>query len=266
MTGLSCANNSLTSLDVSNNTVLHLLYCYSNSLTSLDVSNNTVLQALSCGNNSLTSLDVSKNTELTTLYCENNSLTSLDVSKNTKLQYLYCYKNSLTSLNFSGCNLLFELRAENQSISVNKSGNNYLNPISYTPKSGTENIKIGGINYAKGANLPNPANGNTLTFTTNNTASYSINYVFSGTITLEGSVGNEALVEQTFFVYPNPTDGQVTVEGLTPGGIVRIYSVSGGFVNSYKATDNVLKIDISNLAKGMYLFNYEGETLKVIRK
>ncbi|MBO7067758.1 MAG: leucine-rich repeat domain-containing protein [Bacteroidaceae bacterium] len=71
---LSCSNNQLTTLDVSNNTALEKLYCEDNQLTALDVSNNTALTLLGCGNNQLTALDVSKNTEMTSLYCYQNQI------------------------------------------------------------------------------------------------------------------------------------------------------------------------------------------------
>ena len=98
LTYLDCGENSLKSLDVSNNTALTELYCGINSLESLDVSNNTALTYLDCSENSLKSLDVSNNTALTKLYCGINSLESLDVSKNTALTELDCSDNSLKSL------------------------------------------------------------------------------------------------------------------------------------------------------------------------
>ena len=45
---LSCANNQLTSLDVSWNKILETLQCSENQLSSLDVANNTALTTLSC--------------------------------------------------------------------------------------------------------------------------------------------------------------------------------------------------------------------------
>ena len=55
-------------------TSLRILSCYQNQLTNLDVSNNTELTSLDCSNNKLTKLDVSKNTELTKLGCDNTNL------------------------------------------------------------------------------------------------------------------------------------------------------------------------------------------------
>lgn len=90
---LNCANNQLTSLDISKNTKLQAFYCFNNNLTSLDVSKSTALTILDCHGNQLTSLDVSKNTALISLDCGQNKLTSLDVSQNTALTSLDCSNN-----------------------------------------------------------------------------------------------------------------------------------------------------------------------------
>ena len=109
LTELYCDYNNLTSLDLSNNTALTKLDCSVNQLTSLDVSNNTALTSLGCGGNQLTSLDLSNNTALTYLYCDYNNLTSLDLSNNTALTYLDCRHNHLTSLDLSNNTALTEL-------------------------------------------------------------------------------------------------------------------------------------------------------------
>ena len=67
LTTLSCFNNKLTDLDVSQNTALEDLICYDNKLTSLDLSKNTELLRFDCNGNKLMSLDLSKCTKLTTL-------------------------------------------------------------------------------------------------------------------------------------------------------------------------------------------------------
>ena len=74
LTILSCDNNQLTSIDLSNNTALEYLFCANNQLTSLNVSNNSALFYLGCVNNQLTSLDVrnGNNTNLAFFYSTNN--------------------------------------------------------------------------------------------------------------------------------------------------------------------------------------------------
>jgi Leucine-rich repeat (LRR) protein len=108
LTMLECANNALTSLDVSKNTALVTLGCYGNQLPTLDVSQLTALTALDCERNQLTSLDVSHNTALTRLECSNNNLTALDVSHNTALTSLDCLNNKITSLDVTKNTALVE--------------------------------------------------------------------------------------------------------------------------------------------------------------
>jgi len=116
LTQLYCVSNQLTRLDLSNNTALTTLRCSGNQLTSLDLSKNTALTELSCGTNQLTSLDITNNTALTTLSCGTNQLTSLDLSKNTKLTNLDCNSNQLTSLDVSKNTALTELRCKNNQL------------------------------------------------------------------------------------------------------------------------------------------------------
>jgi hypothetical protein len=112
LTVLRCNDNSLTALDLSNNTDLVELRCQENSLTTVDLSNNTSLIELNCNNNALSTLNLTNNTNLEELRCEANSLTSLDVSNNSQLDFIGCGSNPLTSidlsnnpqLTFFGCN------------------------------------------------------------------------------------------------------------------------------------------------------------------
>jgi Leucine-rich repeat (LRR) protein len=106
---LACYGNQLTSLDVSQNTKLTQLTCYDNQLTSLDVSNCTALIKFDCSSNQLTSLDVSQNTKLNELDCRINVINTLDVSKNTVLQKLSCGNNQIASLDLSQNTKLNEL-------------------------------------------------------------------------------------------------------------------------------------------------------------
>lgn len=84
ITKLNCRNNQLNNLDVSNNTVLEILYCENNQLNSLDVSINTDLQYLICYDNELNFLNISNCINLTVLNCQTNSnLFCIQVSDTT---------------------------------------------------------------------------------------------------------------------------------------------------------------------------------------
>ncbi|MFK5879884.1 MAG: T9SS type A sorting domain-containing protein [Flavobacteriaceae bacterium] len=101
LTDLQCNNNQLTSLDISQNTLLTNLVCSNNSLGSLDVSLNIALTNLSCQNTDISNIDLSQNVALTDLNIKNNLLTSLDVSQNTILDFLDCRTNQITVLDVS---------------------------------------------------------------------------------------------------------------------------------------------------------------------
>ncbi len=75
---LSCGQNLLTSLDLSNNPKLMELNCYSNQLTSLDITQNSYLESLRCYFNELGDLDVSNNKLLVEILCDDNPLTEID--------------------------------------------------------------------------------------------------------------------------------------------------------------------------------------------
>lgn len=98
---LYCANNLLTSLDVSHNPKLKTLLCNINRLTELDLSHNTALKNLNCETNLLTSLNLVGCVNLEWLYCRHNCLTQLDLSTNTKLLFIETFDNQLTSIDVS---------------------------------------------------------------------------------------------------------------------------------------------------------------------
>lgn len=124
LTEFNCYNNQLSTLDVSSNTALTSLVCFNNQLSTLDVSNNTALTTLSCGDNQLSVLDVSNNTLLTDLYCGSNQLTALDVSNNTLLTSLNCYNNQLTALDVNNNTVLTSLFCNNNQIGTLNVSNN----------------------------------------------------------------------------------------------------------------------------------------------
>ena len=100
---LHCQDLQITSLDLTYNTALTELRCFLNtSLTTLNISQNTALISLECFFNSqLSSLNVSQNTALTNLNVTECNLSALDVSQNTALIELACSRNSLTFLDVS---------------------------------------------------------------------------------------------------------------------------------------------------------------------
>ena len=98
---LECNGNSLTSLDLRQNTKLTELRCEENQLTALDLSWNSELATLYCNDNKLTALKLAENTRLIDLCCRNNQLTSLDLKKNAQLRFLSCEGNRIKKLDIT---------------------------------------------------------------------------------------------------------------------------------------------------------------------
>ena len=75
VTTLTVSGKSISSLTgIEHFTELTSLNCSNNSLTSLDLSNNTKLLTLHCFNNQLTTLDLSENKSLKNVYCYGNKI------------------------------------------------------------------------------------------------------------------------------------------------------------------------------------------------
>ena len=110
---LSCHDNNLTTLNLTNCDNLAELYCGRNNLNSLDLNSNTALTHLACSVNNLDSLNINNNPNLLVLYCDNNNLTSLDISNNTALNELHCNGNDFVTLSFSNNTSLSSLYCDN---------------------------------------------------------------------------------------------------------------------------------------------------------
>ncbi|WP_203256591.1 T9SS type B sorting domain-containing protein [Hyunsoonleella ulvae] len=124
LTQLFVQNNLLTTIDISTNTNLQILWCFNNALPNLNVSNNQNLISLRCDGNGVSTLDLSNNPELNVLTCENNTIQNLDVSINTKLNRLVCGNNLLTNLNLSNNPEISQLDCSNNQISNLDMSNN----------------------------------------------------------------------------------------------------------------------------------------------
>lgn len=123
---LDCDFNSLTSLDVSKNTLLQKLTCRMNKITAINLSNNTLLLYLDIYDNEVTTLDLSNNKSLTSLYCNSNQLTSLDITNNTNLINLSCARNQINTLDVTAHTSLETLECSYTNIKILDLSNNTL--------------------------------------------------------------------------------------------------------------------------------------------
>lgn len=93
---LNASENSITgSLDLTANAKLVNVYVFDNQLTSIDVSNLSLLEDLNVSTNDLITLDVSTNTALRELRISYTDIASLDVTDLTNLEEISAFRISL---------------------------------------------------------------------------------------------------------------------------------------------------------------------------
>ena len=257
---LNCSGNQLISLDVSNNPALDFLSCNTNQLTSLNISQNTALTELDCIDNQLTSLDLSNNAALTNLKLQTNQLTSLDVSQNTNLTFLNCINNQLTSLDVSNNTALTYLTCRfNQLTSLNMSNNTALtaldcinNPLeSLDVRNGNNtnfNLFFSTFNPDLICIFVDDADWSATNWTNIDPASTFVNNEAECEAL---SLGDNSLVLEVN-IYPNPTANYLFIEGNKNPISISIYNLLGTEVIS---ESNTQKIEVSELSKGIYIIS-----------
>ncbi|OJF77460.1 MAG: hypothetical protein BKP49_00240 [Treponema sp. CETP13] len=124
---LDCSNNYIRNLNLEHNVSLIYFLCSNNKLINLDMQNNKLLEVLSCSENQLENLSVSNNKKLKTLYCDANKLTQLSVKNAQELTVLYCNDNLLSNLDTSTNTKLQLLECSNNILkSINLTNNTLL--------------------------------------------------------------------------------------------------------------------------------------------
>ena len=113
---LTVAHSTLSSLDITSNTLLRHLDVSFTGLSALDASQNALLETLICSHNALESLDLENNTQLQKLDCQENSLAELNLNHNPLLQYLDCQNNQIQHLEISANTALDTLLCANNQI------------------------------------------------------------------------------------------------------------------------------------------------------
>ncbi len=98
---LSCRDNNITSLDLSQNTKLKTLLCLHNKIENLNISNNKELTRLDCFDNKLNILNLENNIKLEDLTCGANNFSTLDLSKNTNLKDFTYLIGEIKEIDFS---------------------------------------------------------------------------------------------------------------------------------------------------------------------
>ena len=262
LTGLDCSDNQLTTLDLTQNTLLSNTSCHTNQLTSLDLTQHTGLSVLSVASNQLTSLDLSQNPALVFLSCGINQLTSLDVTQNPDLESLNFGDNQLTSIDLSQNIALTELRCvANQLTSLDLSLHTALNLLLCNNNQLTcLNVKNGNnTNFLSFGASYNPSltciEVDDDSWSTANWTTIDASTSFSTNCNNSCTVGNDDIrSSSTFLVYPNPTNGNISVVlgALKTNLTVNICDNLGQILSHQRFdTTGLLNIDI-DVPPGIY--------------
>lgn len=112
LTKLSCQNQNLSNLDLSQNINLSYLNCVNNQLSNLILPSSNNLRRLHCDVNQLTSIDVSQYINLNALTFSSNQITNIDISQNLQLVEFGVRDNPLGSLDLNLNNSLDSVGCE----------------------------------------------------------------------------------------------------------------------------------------------------------
>jgi Leucine-rich repeat (LRR) protein len=249
---LNFSENSLTSLDVSQNLQLTKLICSRNSLSNLDVTNNTSLTVLYSSDHQMISIDLSQNTLLTFINLGNGKLTSLDLSQNTLLTTLYCWNNFITGLDLSTHSQLTKLKCQNNRLNqLNVQNGNNQNVTEFDIR---DNVDLLCVQVDE--------------------QQYSEDYWFDKDrdTYYDNNCGYLGLTEKdktTFSFYPNPIKDELTIS-IQKRAFFSIIHVNGQIVKQGNLESGENKINTSSLSNGFYIIKItiEGQTLakKVYKK
>jgi hypothetical protein len=67
-------------------------------------------------------------------------------------------------------------------------------------------------------------------------------------------------------VYPNPSSGDVRIEGGSALGLIRVYNAEGKLVLSFSAESESTKISLESLRAGLYLIKTDLGSGTVVRQ
>ena len=251
---INCSHNQITNLNLTNNTYLNTINCSGNQLTSLDITNNKTLIDLNCGLNQLTAIDLYKAPYLKTLELSFNNISYLDISSNKNLVSVFCFSNVLESLDISNNPKVIDLGlSENQLTSLNlKNGNNALLNLS--------NLRLNNNSDLTCILVDNKSysDANWLGVLKDLTATYNEECE---------NLSNSDYVFSDLEVYPNPTNGLLTINHVTLNTI-EVHNTVGSLVliQSFDGISTQNTIDLSGLAKGFYMVTLKSKNTITTKK
>jgi hypothetical protein len=261
LNSLHCFNNQITTIDLSNNSLIAGIICFNNTISSLNISSNNLLDNIDCSNNPLTSIDLTNKPNLMFLTCSGNQFTSLDLSNKPDLEYLNCQNNQLTSLDLSdNPNLMEVYVGQNQITSLDLSSlqnmssfSSYNNDLTFLNVKNGNNVNFTFFDAYGNPNLTcievDDAPWSTTNWTSiDATASFSENCATSS-IEANNSSSNG------IYIYPNPAQDVFTISELPIGSELSVLDITGKIMFSTIVNSNQLTINTEDFTNGLYLIH-----------
>jgi hypothetical protein len=278
LTQLFCGWNNISTLDVSPLSSLVKLYCDFNQLSNLDITQNTLLTHLVNSNNQLTSLDISQNTSLILLKIDNNQISSLDVTQHPNLEDLQTFSNPISSLDVTLNTALINLDCHGYNLgSLDLSQNaalKYL--VCYGSQLECLNLQSGGngnleLIHAWSNNNLTCIDVDNVTYSNSTWVGSNFNFDAASSFSINCgpcTVGINETSYNDFLVYPNPTTGNISIDlGELKTNIKTTIRNSVGqmvLTKQFKSTNSV-NLDVV-LPKGLYFLQLEFEGEIITRK
>jgi len=271
---LLCQNNNITSLDVSALTSLTRLVCHDNQLTLLNVTNNINLTTLGLGGtNQISSINLSNNQNLKLLSIDNLPFTNLDLSANPLIEGLGIKNTLLTKVNLQNLSSLKSFYATNaliDSLDVSANANLEILVVDSCQNLSYLNVKNGNntaIFYYDSRVTPNLTciEVDNVTWSNSNWTWRDANNVFNTNCT----VGLAEFKEKTnLSIYPNPTNGYVTIQldEIPKNVVINIKDVLGKTLKEQKVNSTNTVINVSSLPKGIYYVELVNDSYKYAKK
>lgn len=282
---LSCNNNLLVQLDVSQAPNLKEIYCRYNNLKELQLSKNLNLVSLDCNYNKLTLLELPEGGKLENVHCDANALSYLKAS-GENLTHVSCNYNNLTELDLGDCPNLKEVHCRYNNLQFSTLPILDTDVYVYAPQNGinggkvqkgdridlsTEYMVNGNTTTYKwdmhGVELTFPTDGNGIFVTDSIEAegkliSRMTNSEFPElTLEIEYELTNpnyqlrwidSPAFESEVSIYPNPATDVLYINGSDDIQTIEIYTVDGRLVKKFgNAKSN--SINIQDLQSGIYV-------------
>ncbi|MBW6484489.1 MAG: T9SS type A sorting domain-containing protein [Vicingaceae bacterium] len=267
---LWCAENQLTNLNITQNTALTELLCSSNQLTILDISQNLQLFNLRCNSNQISSLDVTMLANLGDLDCSDNNISSIDVTLNTGLLFLNCGRNLISTIDVSQNLMLISFRSFNSNNiqTIDLTNNTSLTFVDCAASFQLTELKVKNgnnvnVTYFRAEICPNlkciyvdDKNASYLSSWIKDTSSHWVN----DTLDCQNVTSlNEYDNKSNFLnIYPNPATNYAYFEFKNLPAELTIYNTQQKIVFKEQIETKTYKLALGGFEKGVYLCNVSG--------